>query len=338
MANDLEQTRTPLEFNLVINRGLTVRSEGELWRFAQWALKSKMAPKSYTEPEQVIGAIMAGIEVGLSPLQSLRGIAVIGNAPCIWGDCRKGLILASGQLTEYDEFFEGEESGKDEDLVACCTMGRGPLRLTKRFSWGDAKRAGLLGKDTYRNYLKDMLMNRARWRAQSALFADCLGGMAPAELPEYHKETLPVENEAEPGEEPPKVNKMAALVAKTTPKPAEPAQEAAVRPVVVSEPTEPDEPPFDPDPPLDAPYTAPEGREPGSDDDRGEEPEPFFEECAPATDEQKAQIEALKKEKKVAPRQFANLMVDAGSEDAQVATLTTEQADAVIVALGKLKL
>jgi hypothetical protein len=98
------------------------------------------------------------------------------------------------------------------------------------------------------------------------------------------------------------------------------------------------EPPFDPDPPLDAPYTAPEGREPGSDDDAGEEPEPFFEECAPATDEQKARIVALKAEKKVAPKQFANLMVDAGSEDAQVATLTTEQADAVIASLLKLKL
>jgi hypothetical protein len=114
----------------------------------------------------------------------------------------------------------------------------------------------------------------------------------------------------------------------TKPKPAASKPAPAPEPEPEPEPQQ-EEPPFDTDPKS-------EGREPGSDDVE-EEAEEEAGDDGPVTDAQTERIIQLKREKTVAPKQFAALMIDVGNDEAKMATLTQSQAVELIAALEKLK-
>ena len=148
------------------------------YRFGQYIVKSGLAPKCFTTPEAVLVAVQMGAELGMKPMQSLQSIAVINGKPALWGKGLAGLVLASGQMENLKEWFEGE----GDSMVACCEVKRKGIaeaRLCK-FSMADAKKAGLAGKGTWAGYPRDMAMYKARARAFT-LFADVLCGMAVVE-------------------------------------------------------------------------------------------------------------------------------------------------------------
>ena len=349
MANEERPPATPHSPKDLVpmgERGLQLNTLEDIHRFAQYVSQSGMAPRDMSSPSQILVAIQMGAELGLPPMASIQNIAVINGRPSIRGDA----ALAVCQM--HPDFLDIDEEFDDATQTATCkvyTKKRGMERpVVRTWSRKDNEAAGLEGGNVHKKFPKRMKQMRARSWALRDTFPGALKGLLTAE----EAQELPprmVENE---NDEPPKTGKMDALYAnvkrvepETTPEPVAKPSQSAVEATLRPEPLRPadvrgDLPPDyqgdehdAEDPPFDA---EPQGREPGSDDDVGE-PEPFFEECAPATDEQKARIVALKAEKKVAPKQFANLMVDAGSEDAQVATLTTEQPDAVIARLLKLK-
>jgi hypothetical protein len=78
-----------------------------------------------------------------------------------------------------------EYAGEGDRLVCKCTIKRMVKGVADTYvaSFGieDAKQAGLLGKDVWKSYTKDMLRNRARSRAIRFLFPDALCGLASAE-------------------------------------------------------------------------------------------------------------------------------------------------------------
>jgi hypothetical protein len=149
----------------------------EAWRLAGALATSGMTPKSYgADQNKIMVGMMAGAEVGLTPMAALQSIAVIGNNPSLWGDGALGLIQASGLLEDMDETDDGNE--------AVCTMKRKgrATPIVKKFSMEDAKKAGLAGKaGPWTQYPARMRQMRARAFAMRDGFSDVLRGLHIAE-------------------------------------------------------------------------------------------------------------------------------------------------------------
>jgi hypothetical protein len=155
---------------------LTPRNLSEAMEFAKIIADSDMVPKDYVKkPGNVLVAVQTGAEVGLKPMQSLQGIAVINGRPAIWGDAMWALVLAH---PEYEDSIE--EKTETHCTVTLKRRGRSPVVVT--FSMEDAKKAGLAGKaGPWSTSPKRMLQMRARAFACRDLFADALKGIKSVE-------------------------------------------------------------------------------------------------------------------------------------------------------------
>jgi hypothetical protein len=162
------------------NRGLNIMQNIDTaWRFADAAFKSRMAPKSFTSTEQVFIALQMGAEVGLSPMQSLKNIAVIQGTPSIWGDAVAALIRRSPLCKSLKQpVFTGEGETRVCSIKAERINGDTAEGV---FGYKDAKRAGLLSRDTYKTWPDRMYYHRALGYVAHELFPDCLMGLDIAE-------------------------------------------------------------------------------------------------------------------------------------------------------------
>lgn len=164
------------------NKGIQLTTFLQLVDFAELVVKSGLAPKSFKDKESVVVAIQFGLEVGLAPMQALQGVAVINGMPSLYGDSAKALCLSDPSCKWIKEGMIG--SIKDGDLTAWCESLRvghdEPLRT--EFSMGDAKLAGLWGKEgTWTKYPKRMLMFRARGFNLRDNFTDVMKGFKTVE-------------------------------------------------------------------------------------------------------------------------------------------------------------
>jgi hypothetical protein len=177
-----------------VRMGLAPQSIEEGWRLATMLAKSELVPKQFrNKPEDCIVAIQLGAEIGFAPMQALQSIAVINGRPGIWGDGLLALILASPLYQDHDEYFEVGGVRRDgltlDDLkhdatAAVCTFWRHgkSLPVTRRFTIGQARKAGLLGKEgPWGGYPDRMLAMRARGFAARDTFADLLRGIRSGE-------------------------------------------------------------------------------------------------------------------------------------------------------------
>lgn len=152
------------------------RNLDEAYRLAQAISLSGLQPKDMKGPEQILVAILHGLEIGLKPMQALQRIAVINGRPTIWGDAAIGLIRASSLLEWIIEKIEG---AGDARMATCKAKRRGdPEAIERSFSVSDAKAAGLWKKaGPWTSYPDRMMQMRARGFALRDGFADVLGGM-----------------------------------------------------------------------------------------------------------------------------------------------------------------
>lgn len=167
-----------------------------VWRLANAISKSEITPKEMKTPEKIMVAILHGMEIGMTPMQSLQRIAVINGRPTIWGDAAIGLIRASGKLEKFKEWIDGEG---DEMTAHCIMKRRGDAEeVHGTFSVADAKIAGLWSPDKivkkkewnsdrivdkpndspWHRFPKRMLQMRARAFPARDTFADVLGGLS----------------------------------------------------------------------------------------------------------------------------------------------------------------
>lgn len=170
------------------------RTYAEAFRMAQAIISAGLAPTSYEkdgpnpnkeiDPEKVTIGIMAGLELGVPPIQALSGIAIINKRPSVWGDLAVALVQREHKLAGTATEYTGMQG--EDDYTCTVKLWRinqdGPY--VGRFSIGDAKRARLWGntkKTPWIDYPYRMLFNRARAFALRDGFADCLKGMAIAE-------------------------------------------------------------------------------------------------------------------------------------------------------------
>ena len=157
----------------------------EAWRLAEIVAAARLSPGIAT-PEQALLILALGSDLGLSSMQSIRGIHIIEGRPCPSADCLAACVLRSG-LAEY--FTEIETTEASSTWETKRKNEAKPRRYT--FSIEDAKRAGLLnrGKDPSQNnwnkYTKRMLSARAKAFLVRDVYPDLtLGLYTPDEISE----------------------------------------------------------------------------------------------------------------------------------------------------------
>jgi hypothetical protein len=163
-------------------------------RIARAIAASGMAPKSYNNDEmKILVGMMTGAEVGLTPMQSLRGVAVIGNQPSIWGDVALALVQGSGLLEDINESTTGTflDPNNANGEAVCTVKRRGkPTPTVRTYSMNRARKAGLLTKQgAWQIDPERMCQMRARLYALRDTFADVLAGLNIADRDEHDEET-----------------------------------------------------------------------------------------------------------------------------------------------------
>lgn len=164
------------------NKSLAVvpRTLPEVQSMAEILAQSSLLPKELTgKVPDVVVQILAGAELGLSPMASIRGVHIVQGKPILSADTMVALVLASGSC----EYFQ-VESETDTAVTYVCQRRGAPS--PQRYTWTDedTKLAGLNTKDNWRLHKKQM--RRARCKAILARdsFPDVLAGVYEADSEE----------------------------------------------------------------------------------------------------------------------------------------------------------
>ncbi|MBK8477772.1 MAG: hypothetical protein IPL39_16150 [Opitutaceae bacterium] len=170
-------TRAPIAFG---RQGIELATLEDAYRFANAVAASGFAPKGMDKPESIMVAIQLGAELGLTPMSALQNIGVINGRPGIYGDAALALVRSSGLLESYEQAYTG-----DGDKLTCKVTARrkgDPVAITTEFSVGDAKAAGLWGKQgPWSQYPRRMLLFRSRGFTLRDGFGDVLKGLRTTE-------------------------------------------------------------------------------------------------------------------------------------------------------------
>lgn len=144
----------------------------EVQSMAEILAKSSLMPDALKgKAADVVVQILAGQELGLSPMASIRGVHIVQGKPILSADTMVALVLGSGTCEYFSRVEETDTS------VTYETKRRGsphPQKVT--WSDEDTKLAGLNTKDNWRLHKKQM--RRARCRAILArdVYPDVLAG------------------------------------------------------------------------------------------------------------------------------------------------------------------
>lgn len=151
----------------------------EAWKLAEMMAATDLVPKDFQgKPAKVLLAVQWGRELGIKPMAAIQNIAVVNGRPSIFGDLGKAVVLGSG-LCEDFQITSAEEMKKNGCKARCVLKRKGIASpFVGEFSLEDAKRAGMAGKDNYKNYPERQVQWRAFWYAARDGFADLLKGFA----------------------------------------------------------------------------------------------------------------------------------------------------------------
>lgn len=193
MNNENEEKMEDRKDIVVNNKGeLMPRTFEQMLRIAQMISVSSFCPSSYGKDKNeklsnVMGAIMYGAPLGMSPMQAIQWIAFINGKAALWGDAQLALARASGELEVYthkyynntgDEVDYSHEIDGDAFKVVVEVKRKGKDLVKQSFSVADAKKAGLWNKGgTWSTHPKRMLMYKPRSFLIRDEFTDVLGGM-----------------------------------------------------------------------------------------------------------------------------------------------------------------
>lgn len=137
-------------------------------------------------PADLLAIVMTGAELGLAPMQSIRGIHIIEGKPSLSADAMAGIVLASPKC----EALRVVESTEERVTVLAKRTGQPEVKFS--FSMKDAERAGLAGKGNWRSYPRNMMRARATAAACRAVWPDLLMGIySPEELADEKEVNAP---------------------------------------------------------------------------------------------------------------------------------------------------
>lgn len=118
---------------------------------------------------QIMSIILSARELGIQPMQALNGGLWI-----ILGKIEVSARLMNAMIRRAGHSIAIEQS----DNKGCVLIGKrsdSGDTCKASFTWDEAVKAGLTGKDSWRNYAEDMLFARALSRLARRLFPDVVG-------------------------------------------------------------------------------------------------------------------------------------------------------------------
>lgn len=156
------------------------RNMTEVQSMAEVLAKSALMPDALKgKVPDVVVQILAGAELGLAPMASIRGVHIVQGKPLLSADTMVALVLSSG-LCDYFSCVE-----ETADKVTYETKRKGsphPQKVT--WSDEDTKLAGLNTKDNWRLHKKQMRRARAKAILARDVYPDVLAGcFDPDEIP-----------------------------------------------------------------------------------------------------------------------------------------------------------
>jgi hypothetical protein len=136
--------------------------------------ESALIPKPLQgRPGDTFVVLITGHELGLSPMQALRGINVVDGKPVIGADLMVALCLRTPAVCR---FFRLVSSDAQSATYETHRHGQAePARM--RFTIEEAKAAGLLGKMNWQKYPAAMLRARCSSALARAVYPDLLFGV-----------------------------------------------------------------------------------------------------------------------------------------------------------------
>lgn len=149
----------------------------EAFHLAGILVASRLLPRAVTTPEAAFAIIMTGRELGLTAMQSLRSIHVIEGKTTLSADLIASLVKSNRDVCHWFRLVEST------DQIATYETHRvgepSPTRMS--FSWSDATRAGLTGKDNWKKYPSAMLRARCITALARAVYPDLAMGLYDTE-------------------------------------------------------------------------------------------------------------------------------------------------------------
>jgi hypothetical protein len=149
-----------------------------MFQLAKTLVESGLLPQTIKTPAAAFAIVQKGRELGLPPMQSLSGIAVISGKPV----CSSELMASLIYRDHGDNALAVVESTSD-----VCTIEYGRRGASQRgrytFTIDDARRAGVAGGATWQKYPAAMLRARCISAVARMAFPDSIAGMyMPDEL------------------------------------------------------------------------------------------------------------------------------------------------------------
>ncbi len=111
--------------------------------------------KDVNTPAKAMVIMMKGYSLDIEPMTALDGIFVINGRPFVGAKLVKGLLEDKGKCQRFDVIGDARQC-----TVTIQRKGRAEPNVFK-FTWDDAVKAQLVGKDNWQKYPVQML----RWRA-----------------------------------------------------------------------------------------------------------------------------------------------------------------------------
>lgn len=147
----------------------------QAWKLAKVFCASGMFA-AFRTPEACFVAILAGNDLGLSPMAALRGIHVIEGKPTVSADMMMSIILAKKKA----HYFRKVYSDDDRATYETHRIGN-PNPVVWTFSRQDAENAELWGKKMWKKYPRNMLRARCISELARMEYPDLLAGVYTAE-------------------------------------------------------------------------------------------------------------------------------------------------------------
>ncbi len=147
---------------------------GELPQLFRLAEALKMAggflPRHIRNEGEVVAVVLAGRELGLAPMVSLRSIYLVEGKVTLAADVQLALMMRTGAT--YQWLSDGRNGTAQLKL-----QRPGQPAHIQTFTIEDARQAGLTGKDVWKKYPAAMLRARCVSGAGKAAFPDVLAGV-----------------------------------------------------------------------------------------------------------------------------------------------------------------
>ncbi len=208
MAENKETQITTVETEAVVL--FQPENASQAAKLASWLAKSNLLPTALRgKPADVLVTLITGHELGISPMQAVRGMHVIEGKAVASADLMGALVRRNREVCMYLRLAES-----DDQHATYETQRAGDPEATRMtYTIEQAAKAGLAGKDNWKKHPAAMLRARCLSAITRAVYPDMVLGVYDIdEALEFNGHrpvnvtpratTAEIENDAEPAIQP----------------------------------------------------------------------------------------------------------------------------------------